>query len=167
MTDAATTAAIRAHVEAVTVLLLGQERMKQGLVICGGGPLDMAGIAELATMAQASQTDVVFLSFEETGNGAVRMTDISLIVPRDHQCFVQRGCKFWLSRNTKRGLILPRAESRGHFVAEAGEMVHIDGKPSANPAAGLKRAEGWIRRWVKAGTPTPANAHFFEIAQAS
>lgn len=132
MTD--TTTAIRTHVEAVIALLLGNRKMKPGLAICGGNPLDRSEQIRLASVASMAKTDVLHLEFDERADGTCALIGITLVAPRGSSCFVQSGCQIWLSEREDRALILPQPTSRGHFRALRGELLHVDGKPALDPS---------------------------------
>lgn len=141
--------AIRRHVKAVTVMLLGSRRLKPTVVITAGDPIGLEVLTFLGRTARAANVDVVHLAFDDTAAGCC-LTDISVIVPRGRMCYVQRGCKLWQSKAGGRSVILPRPECRGMFRLSPGEILHIDGKPE-DVDAGIARAEARLRALVTRG----------------
>lgn len=163
MTD--TTAAIRTHVEAVIALLLGNRRMKPGLAICGGDPLDHDEQIRLIRVASMAKSDVIHLEFDARADGTCTLAGITLVAPRGGACFVQTNCQLWLPEGKNRAVILPQPTSRGYFRALPGELLHVDGKPAVDPSEGIARAEAWVRRRMRANIPAAEIAGLYEIAE--
>jgi len=143
-----TDAVMQACALAVTRLLLGNRKMKDGVVVTAGTPLDIAGRIRIGETAVLSQTDVVHLEFAADEGGRFGMSGITLFAPRDNGCFIQTDCRLWLSKAGNRGVILPRPASRGHYRLSPRELIHIEGKPAQDPVEGIARASAWIDRFV-------------------
>lgn len=156
-------AILRAYTIAATRLLLGNRKLKDGVVVTGGEALDQEERAQMARTAALSSTDVVALEFGTTADGRFGRTGITVYLPRDEGCYVQTDCRFWLSKAGNRAVILPRQESRGHFRMSPRELVHIDGKPAEDMVDGIARADAWLARRMGSKFAEPANANFFSV----
>lgn len=149
MTDQNT--AMKAHLAAVSKLLLGNAVLKPGVSITAGGPLDQLQKFDLGRMASQSQTDVIHLEFATNDSGNFGMVGICIFVPRDHICYMFSDCQLWLGQAKGRALILPRPEARGHFRMGPGELIHVEGKPSDVPESGVLRAHQRMSEIIKRG----------------
>ena len=131
---------------AVVKLLLGNRRLKPGVVITGGDALEIEDKIEMGRHAVETDADVLHLEYRDRPNPA--LTGITMFLPRDGRCHIQSGCRLWLSKSGNRGLILPQAHVRGHFRLAPREIVHIDGKPAEDLSEGIERASDWLDRQV-------------------
>lgn len=156
-------AILRAYTVAATRLLLGNRKLKDGVVVTGGETLDQEERAQMARTAALSGTDVVALEFGITADGRFARTGITVYLPRDNGCYVQTDCRFWLSKAGNRAVILPRTESRGHFRMSPRELIHIDGKPAEDTADGIRRADDWLTRRMGTKFAEAANADLFSV----
>lgn len=145
------TAIIRTYVGAVTQLLLGKDRMKNGVSILGGDRLDPQDRKWLAETAAKSDFDIVYLEFDVTENGTFGLVGVNVAVPRDKGCYFYSNCRFWLRKGDRRGLIVPRPEVRGHFRLTPRELRHIDGKPGDAADGGIERADARIAELIRTG----------------
>lgn len=148
MTDQ-NTEAMKAYLAAVSKLLLGNAVLKPGVGITAGAPLDQLRKVELSRMAFQSQTDVIHLEFATNDAGRFGMVGICVFVPRGQICYVLSDCQLWLGERKSRAIILPSPEARGHLRMGKGELIHIDGKPSATPEEGIARAHERLRAIVE------------------
>jgi hypothetical protein len=162
-----TDAVMQACALAVTRLLLGNRKMKDGVVVTVGTPLDIAGRIRIGETAVLSQTDVVHLEFAAGEGGRFGMSGITLFAPRDNGCYIQTDCRLWLSRTGNRGLILPRPELRGHYRLSPRELIHIEGKPAQDPAEGIVRASAWIDRFVHRGSAAANHTDLYHGSAAA
>ncbi|MEK9212990.1 hypothetical protein [Sphingomonas sp. 2378] len=156
-------AILRAYTVAATRLLLGNRKLKDGVVVTGGEALDQEDRTQMARTAALSGTDVVALEFGIAADGQFERTGITVYLPRDEGCYVQTDCRFWLSKAGNRAVILPRSESRGHFRMSPRELVHIDGKPAEDMVDGIARADAWLARRMGAKFAKPAKANLFSV----
>ncbi|WP_294243445.1 hypothetical protein [uncultured Sphingomonas sp.] len=131
---------------AVTKLLLGNRKLKPGVAITGGDPLEIEDQIKMGRHAVETDADLLHLEYSAGPNPA--LTGIALFLPRDGRCHIQSGCHLWLSKAGNRGLILPQAHVRGHFRLGPREIVHIDGKPADDLSEGIERASTWLTRQV-------------------
>ena len=131
---------------AVVKLLLGTRKLKPGIVITGGDPLEIEDQIKMGRHAVETDADVLHLEYRDRPTPA--LTGITMFLPRDGRCHIQRGCRLWLSKSGNRGLILPQAHVRGHFRLAPREIVHIDGKPADDLSEGIERASTWLTRQV-------------------
>ena len=159
----ATTAIIRAHVEAVTKMLLGNAKMKPGVAITGGDTLDRKQQTRFAQMAAASATDLIHLEFREDPTGTYGLSGICVIVPRENGCYVYSGCKLWVGEGHDGARILPQPEVRGHFRLLSDELLHIDGKPSQSVECGVNLAQERIMHLMDARTSVTGQAAIHEL----
>jgi hypothetical protein len=143
------TAAARAHLAAVSTMLLGNRMLRPSAALLAGHRLDQLARLRLGQMACDAQADLVHLTFEEQA-GETIMTDISIFVPRDRICFSHPGCKLWLSKTGSRALLLPQPHVRGSFRLAPGEIIHLPFKPT-DAEQGIARAEARLRRLVERG----------------
>lgn len=157
----------RAHTLAVIKLLLGERMLAPGLAITAGDVLGARDQIELAQAAKLSATDVVHLGLATTASGAIELATISLFAPRDEVCYVHTGCRLWLNATGRRGLILPRAEARGHFRVAPGEVIHVDNKPALDLSDGIARARSWLAEHLKQQTPTLDGVELHDVRGAA
>lgn len=131
---------------AVVKLLLGNRKLKPGVAITGGDPLEIEDQIKMGRHAVETDADVLHLEYRTGSNPA--LTGITMFLPRDGRCHIQSGCRLWVSKAGNRGLILPQDHVRGHFRLAPREIVHIDGKPAADLSEGIERASTWLTRQV-------------------
>lgn len=143
------TAIMRAHVAAVSVLLLGNRRLKPSAGLLAGDRLDPLARLNIGQMACDAQTDLVHIGFEEQA-GVTAMTDITIFVPRDRICWSHLGRRLWLSKSGTRALLLPQPHVRGSFRLAPGEVIHLGFKP-LDIEEGVARADACLRRLVERG----------------
>ncbi len=141
---------IRQHVAAISAMLLGNRRMKNGVTILAGEPLDMNGRLEVGLMAKQTNNDIIHLEFGDAADGTHVLSGINIMAPRDIAVYIQTECRLWLSRSGTRAIILPRPEVRGHFRLSPRELIHVDSKP-ADIEEGIRRAEDRLRKLVTRG----------------
>ncbi len=158
-------ALVMKHVTAVTRLLLGDKGIQPSVAILGIEPLDDTGRRGLAHMAAASQTDIVALEFGPLANGRVEIVGVNVVVERDGRTFFQSDCRLWKNDNGRRGIILPKLGSRGHFRLTPQKILHIDGEPVANSEVGVERASNWLRARVRTSDPAPLGGAMFPAAK--
>ena len=156
---------IRAHVAAVSSMLLGSRRLKPSVAILAGSALDLSARIQLGQIAKQTNVDMLHLGFEETG-GTVRMTDLSIIVARGNICWSQVDCRLWLPRTGLRAVILPKQHVRGSFRLAPGEIIHADKKP-ADTDEGIARAETRLRRLVERGVDVTGQVEINDLALAA
>jgi hypothetical protein len=143
------TAAARAHLAAVSTMLLGNRTLRPSAALLAGHRLDPLARLRLGQMACDAQTDLVHLTFEEQVGETV-MTDISIFLPRGRFCFSHPGCRLWLSKTGSRALLLPQPHVRGSFRLAPGEIIHLPFKPN-DAKQGIARADARLRRLVERG----------------
>lgn len=131
---------------AVVKLLLGTRKLRPGVVITGGDPLEIEDQIKMGRHAVETDADVLHLEYRDRPTPA--LTGITMFLPRDGRCHIQSGCRLWQSKSGNRGLILPQAHVRGHFRLAPREIVHIDGKPADDLNKGIERASAWLTRQV-------------------
>ncbi|WP_374296107.1 hypothetical protein [Sphingomonas sp.] len=131
---------------AIVKLLLGNRKLKPGVVITGGDPLGIEDKIEMGRHAVETNNDLLHLEFRNRPTPV--LTGIALFLPRDGRCHIQTGCRLWLSKAGNRGLILPQAHVRGQFRLAPREIMHIDGKPADDLSEGIERATAWLARQV-------------------
>lgn len=144
------TAHIRAHVAAVSKLLLGNKIMNPGLMILAGDPLDHFQQIAFGRTAVEAQVDLVYLAFTLNDDGVPVMTGITLMLPRDTICFVSTGCRLSLVPGKARAVILPQDGADSHFKVLPGEIVQVRGRP-ASLVAGCDRAAAKLAMFVRDG----------------
>jgi len=131
---------------AVVKLLLGNRKLKPGVAITGGDPLEIEDQIKMSRHAVETAADVLHLEYRNHPNPA--LTGITMFLPRGGRCHIQSGCRLWLSKSGNRGLILPQAHVRGHFRLAPREIVHVDSKPAEDLSEGVERASTWLTRQV-------------------
>lgn len=131
---------------AVVRLLLGTRKLKPGVAITAGDPLDIDGRIRLGRQAVDTGTDLVHLEYLTGPNPA--LTRVTLFLPRNGRCHIQTGCRLWLSQSGNRGVIVPQPHVRGHFRLAPGEIVHVDREPADDLNDGIERASVWLARQV-------------------
>lgn len=142
-----TTATFEATItRAVVRLLLGTRKLKPGVAVTAGDPLDIDGRIWLGQQAVDTDTDLVHLGYVAGPNPA--LTGITLFVPRYGRCHIQTHCRLWLPKSGNRGVIVPQPHVRGHFRLAPDEIVHVDRKPADDLNDGIERASVWLARQV-------------------
>lgn len=142
-----TTATFEAAVtRAVVRLLLGTRKLKPGVAVTAGDPLDIDGRIRLGRQAVDTDTDLMHLEFLAGANPA--LTGVTLVLPRNGRCHIQTQCRLWLSQSGNRGVIVPQPHVRGHFRLAPGEIVHVDREPADDLNDGIERASVWLARQV-------------------
>ena len=132
--------------KAVARLLLGNRKLKAGVMLTGGGQLDTDGKIWLGRQAASTGADIVHLEYGAGSDGRHSLLGMILFLPRETGCHIQSGCRLWLSGAGNRGVILPQPGVRGHFRLATREIIHIDGKPAADVRDGMMHAEAWLAR---------------------
>ena len=145
------TAHIRAHVAAVSKLLLGNKIMNPGLMILAGDPLSALNRIEFGRTAVEAQVDLVYLEFTIGEDGAPVMTGIIVMLPRDTFCYVSTGCRLSLVLGRVRAVIVPQDGADSHFKVLAGEILQVRSRP-ASLEAGCDRAAAKLAMLVRDGT---------------
>ena len=141
---------VRAHVAAVSKLLLGDKVMSPSLMILAGDPLNPPVRLEFSRTAVESRVDLIYLEFVVDDAGVPLMTAIDLFLPRDTICYAWTGCRLSLLPGNPRAVIAPKDEVRGHFKVLPGEVVQVRNKRAAL-AAGVDRAAERIAALVRSG----------------
>jgi hypothetical protein len=144
------TAHVRAHVAAVSKLLLGDKVMSPSLMILAGDSLNPLVRLEFGRTAVESRVDLIYLAFVVDEAGVPVMTAIDLFLPRDTICYAWTGCRLSLLPAQSRAVIAPKDEVRGHFKVLPGEVVQVRSKPGPL-AAGVNRAAERIAALVRSG----------------
>jgi len=145
------TAHVRAHVAAVSKLLLGNKTMNPGLMILAGDPLSALNRIEFGRTAVEAQVDLVYLEFTIGEDGAPVMTGIIVMLPRDTFCYVSTGCRLSLVLGRVRAVIVPQDGADSHFKVLAGEILQVRSRP-ASLEAGCDRAAAKLAMLVRDGT---------------
>ncbi|MDR6116037.1 MULTISPECIES: hypothetical protein [unclassified Sphingomonas] len=102
------TAHVRAHVAAVSKLLLGNKIMNPGLMILAGDPLNHGQQIAFGRTAVEAQVDLVYLEFAIGEDDVPVMTGITVMLPRDTICYVSTGCRLSLVPGKARAVIVPQ-----------------------------------------------------------
>ena len=144
------TAHVRAHVAAVSKLLLANKTMNPGLMILAGDPLDPSQRIAFGRTAVEAQVDLVYLEFTIGDDGIPVMTWINLLLPRETICHAWTGCRLSLVPGKTRALIVPKEGANFHFKALAGEILQVRGR-SAALASGCDRAATKMAALVRDG----------------
>ncbi len=144
------TAHVRAHVAAVSKLLLGNKIMNPGLMILAGDPLDHSQQVAFGRTAVEAQVDLVYLEFAIGEDDIPVMTGITVMLPRDTICYVSTGCRLSLVPGKARAVIAPQDEAQSHFRVLPGEIVQVRGRP-ASLGAGCNRATAKLAVLVRDG----------------
>ncbi len=144
------TAHVRAHIAAVSKLLLGNKTMKPGLMILAGDPLSPPNRIEFGRTAVEAQVDLVYLEFTIGEDGVAAMTGINVMLPRDTVCYASTGCRLSLVSGKVRAVITPRDGAEYHFKVLAGEILQVRGRP-ASLVAGCDRAATKLATLVRDG----------------
>ncbi|WP_294192858.1 hypothetical protein [uncultured Sphingomonas sp.] len=144
------TAHVRAHVAAVSKLLLGNKIMKPGLMILAGDPLDHVQQIAFGCTAVDAQVDLVCLEFAIGEDDAPVMTGITVMLPRDTICYVSTGCRLSLAYGKARAVIVPQNGAQSHFKVLPGEILQVRGRP-ASLAAECDRAATKFAMLVRDG----------------
>ena len=131
---------------AVARLLLGNRKLKAGVVLTGGGRLDLEGKIRLGQKARARETDVLHLEYGPGEDGRYALTGMIVFLVREDICHIHSDCRLFLSKAVTRGVILPQSGARGHFRLAPDEILHIDGKPTGGVTDGIARADAWLAR---------------------
>jgi hypothetical protein len=133
------TAHVRAHVAAVSKLLLGNKIMNPGLMIMAGEPLDPHQRIAFGRTAVEAQVDLIYLEFAVGEDDIPVMTGITVMLPRDTICYVSTGCRLSVVLGKARAVIVPQDGAASYFKVLPGEIVQVRGRP-ASLAAGCDRA---------------------------
>jgi len=144
------TAHVRAHVAAVSKLLLGDKVMSPSLMILAGDPLNPPVRLEFGRTAVESRVDLIYLEFVVDDAGVPVMSAIDMFLPRDTICYAWTGCRLSLLPGKPRAVIAPKNEVRGHFKVLPGEVVQVRSKPAAL-VAGMDRAAERVAALVRDG----------------
>ena len=144
------TAHVRAHVAAVSKLLLANKTMNPGLMILAGDPLDPSQRIAFGRTAVEAQVDLVYLEFTISDDGVPGMTGMNLMLPRDTICHAWTGCRLSLVPGKTRAVIVPKEGANFHFKALAGEILQVRGR-SASLASGRDRAATKLAALVRDG----------------
>lgn len=144
------TAHVRAHVAAVSKLLLGNKIMNSGLMILAGDPLDHVQQIAFGRTAVDAQVDFVCLEFAVGEDDVPVMTGITVILPRDTICYVSTGCRLSLVPGKACAVIVPQDGAQSHFKVLPGEILQVRGRP-ASLAAGCERATAKLAMLVRDG----------------
>lgn len=158
------TASMKAHLAAVTKLLLSSAVLKPGVTLTAGGPLDHDQKVEVGRMASLSQTDVIHLEFATNDAGSFGMVGICVFAPREQICYIFSDCQLHLAQGKSRAVILPRPEARGHFRLAPRELIHVDGKPSDASEEGILRAHARMRQLIERGACMNRQVRIEEIS---
>ena len=143
-------ATVRAHVAAVSKLLLCDKVMKPSLAILAGEELSLPGRLEFARMTAETNIDVVYLAFAIDADGEPVMKGITVFLPRDGICYTWTGCRLSLLPGQTRAVLDPQDNMRGHFRILPGEIVQVNSKPAAL-ARGAERAGQRLAEMVRNG----------------
>jgi len=84
---------------AAVKLLLGNRRLKPGVVITGGDALGIEDKIEMSRHAVETDADVLHLEYRDRPNPA--LTGITMFLPRDGRCHIQSGCRLWSKRGVE------------------------------------------------------------------
>jgi len=144
------TAYVRAHVAAVSKLLLGNKTMNPGLMILAGDPLDPLQRLAFGRTAVEAQVDLVYLEFTIGDDVVPVMTGINLMLPRDTICHAWTGCRLSLVPGKTRAVIVPQDGANFHFKVLAGEILQVRGRP-ASMTGGSDRAATKMAALVRDG----------------
>lgn len=137
---------IRDHVVAVTRILLGNRRLKDGVVITGGNVLGFEQKLALGQTAADSGADLVHVEFDYDEHSVYRLRSLILMMARDGIVHVKTDCQLWLGTGN-RALVLPPLGDRGGFRVATSEIVQVLRRPS-DDMAGQARAKDWLARIV-------------------
>lgn len=144
------TAHVRAHVAAVSKLLLANKTMNPGLMILAGDPLDHSQRIAFGRTAVETQVDLVYLEFTISDDDVPAMTGINLMLPRDAICHAWTGCRLSLVPGKIRAVIVPKEGANFHFKALAGEILQVRGRPKSL-VTGCDRAAAKLAVFVRDG----------------
>lgn len=151
--NTAQVATVRAHVAAVSKLLLGGKILKPSLAILAGEELLLPSRLEFAQMTNETNktnVDIFYLAFAIDADGEPMMTGITVFLPRDGTCYAWTGCRPSLLPGQARAVLGPQDNIRGHFRILPGEVVQVNNKPAA-PARGAERASQRLAAMVRNG----------------
>lgn len=144
------TAHVRAHVAAVSKLLLGNKIMNPGLMIMAGDPIDPHQRIAFGQTSVEAQVDLIYLEFAVGEDDVPVMTGITVMLPRDTVCYVSTGCRLSLVPGKVRAVIMPQDGAPSHFKVLPGEIVQVRGRP-ASLVAGCNRATAKLAILVRDG----------------
>jgi hypothetical protein len=153
--------------KAVARLLLGNRRLKEGIVLTGGNRLDLDGKVRLARQARASGTDVLHLEYGTDDDGRYGLTGMIVFMVRGDICHIQTQCRLFLAKGGTRGVVLPQPGARGHYRLAPGEILHIDGKPAGDVTDGMARADAWLARQLALGSDAADDGRYQVWSQAA
>lgn len=148
--NTAQVATVRAHVAAVSKLLLGTKTMKPSLAIFAGEELDPIKRLELAQAVADGGVDLIHLGFAVDPTGEAVMTDITVFLPRDTLCYSWRECRLSLPAGQTRAVIMGPEGMPSHFRILPGEIVQVNGTPKALER-GVDRAAQRLAALVRDG----------------
>ena len=80
---------------AIVKLLLGNRKLKPGVVVTGGDLLEIEDKIEMGRHAVETDNDLLHLEYRTGPTPA--LTGIAMFLPRDGRCHIQSGCHLWLS----------------------------------------------------------------------
>lgn len=143
-------ATVRAHVAAVSKLLLGDKILKPSLMIIAGEDLTLPDRLEYARVTAETDIDIVYLTFAIDADGEPVMTGITVFLPRDGISYAWTGCRLSLLPGQARAVLDPQDNMRGHFRILPGEIVQVNSKPAAL-ARGAVRAAHRLAALVRNG----------------
>lgn len=141
---------VRAHVAAVSKLLLGNKTMNPSLMIVAGEPLNPVSQLEIGSAMAEAKIDLVYLEFTIGEGNVPVMTGIDVMLPHDTVCYVSTGCRLSLLPGKARAVILPQDRADFHFKVLSGEIVQVRGRPGAL-ASGCDRAAAKLCALVRGG----------------
>lgn len=130
--------------KAIARLLLGNHKLKPGVVLTGGGRLDLNGKIRLGQHARASETDVLHLEYGPGEDGRHTLAGMVVFMVRGGICHIQSDCRLFLPKAASRAVVLPQPDARGYFRLAPDEILHIDGKPAGRVTDGIARADVWL-----------------------
>lgn len=100
-------AIVRAHVAAVSKLLLGDKVMQPSLTIIAGDELSPLGRLEFGRVAAETSVDMIYLAFATNADDEPVMTGITAFLPRDGRCYSWTGCRLSLLPGQTRAVLDP------------------------------------------------------------
>ncbi len=94
--------------KAVARLLLGNRKLKAGVVLTGGNRLNLESKVRLARQARATDTDVLHLEYGAGEDGRHVLIGMIVFRVRSDICHIQTQCRLFLSKGGTRGVVLPQ-----------------------------------------------------------
>lgn len=144
------TAHVRAHVAAVSKLLLGNKTMNPGLMIVAGEPINPVSQLEIGSAMVEAKVDLIYLEFTIGEGNVPVMTGIDVMLPHHSVCYVSTGCRLSLLPGKARAVILPQDCTDFHYKVLSDEIVQMRGRP-ASLASGCDRAAAKLSALVRGG----------------